>query len=45
MRRGTGCAVHTVLPGALLRSKEKEMEKRTLGDGLEVAPIGFDCMG
>ncbi len=25
--------------------KEKQMEKRTLGDGLEVSAIGFGCMG
>src|SRR3954470_694378 len=25
--------------------RENQMDKRTLGDGLEVSAIGFDCMG
>src|SRR3954451_15167230 len=25
--------------------RENQMDKRTLGDGLKVAPIGFGCMG
>jgi aryl-alcohol dehydrogenase-like predicted oxidoreductase len=44
--RGTGAVS---APGRLARhaerNEEKQMDKRTLGDGLEVSPIGFGCMG